>query len=187
MQEMTGNNRAWEMQCPWHLYTMCPYSTWCSSVSLVSLCLFSVLHRFNHGSCAECCWLLRPHPVCVPCIVARGRSPAADHQPVGADEPRGCSPVPGPGSHQLLLHLRPQSDETPTLLRGIKGVSHFMIDVVIKWVLALLHPMQSTELCIYKGWINIWQPLQNKIQSSYNLINATFLSFAGTVSQRSLV
>lgn len=80
----------------------------CSAVGTLfhNLCLFlSPSTDSNHGSGAECCRLLRPVPVCVPCVVARGRGPAADPQPVGADQPRRCRPVSGPWSHQLLPHL----------------------------------------------------------------------------------
>ena len=84
----------------------------------LSLCF--TLFRFNHGSCAECCRLSRPHPVRVPGVVAWGWRPAADPEPAGADEPRGRRPVPGPGGHQLLLHLRPHADEAPTVLTGTK-------------------------------------------------------------------
>ena len=59
----------------------------------------------DHGPCAERGRPLCPHPIRVPCIVAGGRGPAADPEPAGGDEPRGRGPVPGPGSHQLLLRL----------------------------------------------------------------------------------
>lgn len=91
-----------------------------------SLCFSFPYFRFNHGSCAECCGLLLPYAVCIPYIVAWGRGPAADYQPVSSDKPRCCSPVPGPGSHQLLFYLWPQSEETPALFRGMKPVSHLV-------------------------------------------------------------
>lgn len=116
----------------------------CSDINIDFLLLY--FYRFSHGSCAECRWLLLLHAVRVPSVVAWRRSPAADYQPAGGDEPRSCSPVPGPGSHQLLLHLRPQSDETPTLLGGIKPISCFY-----DWVLAELKPAINWPLYLQKG------------------------------------
>lgn len=74
--------------------------------------------RFSHGPCAGRCRLLRADPLCVPCVMGRGRGPAADHQPAGADQPGGRHPLPGPGGHQLLLHLRPQPEEASALPGG---------------------------------------------------------------------
>lgn len=124
----------WEIRGPKSPLTMKKQSTYwpvclkttkrkCYDINSDFLLLY--FYRFSHGSCAECRWLLLPHAVRVPSVMAWRRSPAADYQPAGGDEPRSCSPVPGPGSHQLLLHLRPQSDETPTLLGGIKPISCF--------------------------------------------------------------
>lgn len=111
------------------------------------ICLCS---RFNHGSCAERCRPLLLHPVCVPCIVARGWGSAADPEPAGGDQPRGCGPLPGPGGPQLPLHLWPQADETPAVLRGTNHVCYLMTGVGNR-----VNSVQLIELCPFSGCITL--------------------------------
>lgn len=91
------------------------------------MCLFMFL--FSHGPGAECRRPPRPDPLCVPGVVAWGRGLTTDHQPAGSDQPQRRGPVPRPGSLQLLLHLRPQPEETPTFLGG---KTHFMVSGIVK-------------------------------------------------------
>lgn len=101
--------------------------------------IYIYVYRFNHGSCAEGCRLLPVHAVCVPCIVARGRGAPPDHQPAAGHKPGGRGPVPGPGRNQLLLHIRPQSYETPTLLRGNHCCHNMAVKCKITHYMAQIH------------------------------------------------
>lgn len=97
-------------------YNLTHNNNWNVWIIVTNLCSGS------HGPGAECCRSLRPHAIRVPGIVAWGRGAATDPQPPCGDQPGRCRPVPGPGSHQLLLHLWPRPDETPTLFRGKAAV-----------------------------------------------------------------